>query len=54
MERELGELIGQMRMVLADLDDIKTELKALQVWRWKVTGMATVVGAAAGWLAGKL
>lgn len=51
MDRELGELMGKMELVLKELEDIKTRLRSLETFRWKVAGAAILAGSAAGGLA---
>ena len=47
----LGKLVEKVDSALKKLDDIESRLRALEKFKWRVSGAAIIAGASAGGLA---
>lgn len=43
-----GYLVKGQEEAAAEIDELKVRVGAVETWRWKVAGAATIVGAVAG------
>lgn len=45
LERAVGRLEGKMDGLIADVSEMKTDMKGLNSWKWKIAGGAAVLSA---------